>query len=91
MVSAFIRELGKFDKLKLSEPQGFISYAAFIRKLSHNFEVNGYTADPNSSNLTRIAGSKLPVSLLMKWEDHCVLHDLDGRVPKTLSKLIERG
>ena len=74
VMSAFIRELEKFDKLTLSEQQGFIRHAAFVRKLIHNFELNGYTADLNSSNLTRLARSKLPVSLLMKWEEHCVLH-----------------
>ena len=48
VVSAFIRELEKFDQLILSEPQGFIRYSAFLRKLIHNFELSGYTADLNS-------------------------------------------
>ena len=88
MVSAISRELEKFDKLILSEPQGFIRYAAFLRKLIHNFEVNGYTADLNSSKLTRLARSKLPVSLLMKWEEHCVLHDLDYATLKDLTRYL---
>ena len=88
VVSAFIRELEKFDKLIPSEPQGFIRYAAFLRKLIHNFELNGYTADLNSSNLTRLARSKLPVSLLMKWEEHCVLHDLDYATLKDLTQYL---
>ena len=88
VVSAFIRELEKFDKLILSEPQGFIRYAAFLRKLTHNFELNGYTADLNSSNLTRVARSKLPVSLLMKWKEHCVLHDLDYATLKDLTQYL---
>ena len=88
VVSAFIRELEKFDKLILSEPQGFIRYAAFLRKLIHNFDLNGYTADLNSSNLTRLARSKLPVTLLMKWEEHCVLHDLDYATLKDLTQYL---
>ena len=50
-MSAFFRELAKFDKLIESEPQGFIEYAAFLRKLIHNFDFNGYTAELNSSDL----------------------------------------
>ena len=88
VVSAFIRELEKFDKLILSEPQGFIRYAAFPRKLIHNFELNGYIADLNSSNLTRLARSKLSLSLLMKWEEHCVLHDLDYATLKDLTQYL---
>ena len=85
VVSAFIRELEKFEKLILSKPQGFIRYAAFLRKLIHNFELNGYTADLIFSNLTRLARSKLPVSIIMKWEEHCVLHDLDYATLKDLT------
>ena len=36
VVSAFNRELEKFDILIISEPWGFIRYAAFLRKLIHN-------------------------------------------------------
>ena len=72
----------------LSEPQGFIRYPAFLRKLIHNFELNGYTVDLNSSNLTRLARSKLPVSLLMKWEEHCVLHDLDYATLKDFTQYL---
>ena len=86
VVSALIRELEKFDKLILSEPQGFIRYAAFLRKLIHNSELNGYTVDLSSSNLARLARSKLPVCLLMKREEHCVLHSLEYATLKNLTQ-----
>ena len=65
-MSAFIRESENFNKMILNEPQVFIRYPAFLRKLIHNFELNGYTADQISSNLNRLARSKLPRSLLIK-------------------------
>ena len=74
---AFIRELKTFDKLLLSEPQDFNRYAAFLHKLIQKFELNGYTADLYSGNLIRFARWKLPVGLLLKWKQHCMLHDFD--------------
>ena len=57
-VLAFIRALEEFDKLILCEPQAFDRYAAFLRNLTHNFELNGYTAHLISSKLSLKPPSK---------------------------------
>ena len=53
-------ELKKFDKVILSDAQGFIRYAVFLRKLIRNLELSGYTAVLKSSNLTRLVRLKAP-------------------------------
>ena len=50
VVEAFNRELENFEQLHVNEPQTFVTFAAFLRKLVHNFEINNYTSDLNSSN-----------------------------------------
>ena len=37
VVAAFTRELENFERLHVNEPQTFVRFAAFLRKLMHNF------------------------------------------------------
>ena len=64
VVAVFTKELELFQQLHFNEPQKFIKLAAFLRKLVHNFELNKYKSLMNSSNITRIARSKLPPAVV---------------------------
>ena len=64
VVAVFTKELENFQQLHFNEPQIFIRLAAFLRKLVHNFELNKYKSLMNSSNITRIARSKLPPAVV---------------------------
>ena len=82
VVAAFTRELKK----NLSdEPQTFVRFAAFLRKLVHNFELNNYTSELKSSNLTRLARSKLPPAVLFKKEKYCLHNQMDYATLKDLT------
>ena len=67
IVAAFTRELETFVRLHVNKPQMFIRFAAFLRKLVNNFELNNYTSDLNSCNLARFARSNFPPAVLFKW------------------------
>ena len=57
VVAAFTRELENFEQLHVQEPQRFVRFVAFQRKLVHSFKLNTNTSDLNSSNLNRLACS----------------------------------
>ena len=64
VVAVFSKELENFQQLHFNEPQILIRLAAFLGKLAHNFELNKYKSLMNSSNITRIARSKLPPAVV---------------------------
>ena len=77
IVAAYIKQLEDSERPHLRDSLSFVINWTFLRKLVHNFEANGQTFDLGSTNLSRIARSKLSSTVLMKWEEFCVLHGLE--------------
>ena len=61
----------------MRNPNTFVKYSAFLRKVVHNFQANNYEVDLASSNLSRIARNNLPPCVVMKWEEFCNLHGIE--------------
>ena len=51
-------------------------FAAFLRKLLCNLELNNYLSDLNLSNLTRLFCCKLLPAVSFKWEEYCVFNGM---------------
>ena len=77
VVAAYIKQLEDFERPNLLDSLSFVRYSTFLRKLVHNFEANGHKSDVGSASLSRIECSMLPPAILLKWEEFCVLHNLE--------------
>ena len=84
-VAAFARELENVARLHVIEPQNFVRFAAFLRELAHNFDLNNYISHLNSSFLTRLDRSKLPPAGLFSKEEYCVPNEMDYATVKYLT------
>ena len=72
MVNAFINQLENWKSTNGYNKQNFVAFAFFLKRLVHYFQYLGYTADLQSSTLTKKAKEKVPHNILLKWTEYTV-------------------
>ena len=67
MVAAYLDQLEKWPKPRLDEPNSFVSFSSFLRRLAQTFRLHNFEADLKSSAVLRMARDKLKATMIIRW------------------------
>ena len=70
IVAAYLDHLEKWPKPRLDEPNTFLSFSSFLRRLVQTFRLHNFEADLKSSAVLRMARDKLTPDMIIRWNQH---------------------
>ena len=70
IVAAYLDQLEKWPKPRLDEPNSFVSFSSFLRRLVQTFRLHNFEADLKSSAVLRMAREKLNPNTIIRWNQH---------------------
>ena len=70
IVDAYLDQLEKWAKPRLDEPNTFVSFSSFLRRLVQTFRLHNFEADLKSSAVLRMARDKLNPNMIIRWNQH---------------------
>ena len=70
IVAAYLDQLEKWAKPRLDEPNTFVSFSSFLRRLEQTFRLHNFEADLKSSAVLRMARDKLNRNMIIRRNHH---------------------
>ena len=70
IVAAYLDQLERRAKTRQDEPNTFVSFSSFLRRLVQAFRLHIFEADLKSSAVLRMARDKLNPNMIIRWNQH---------------------
>ena len=70
IVAAYLDQLEKWPKARLDEPNTFVSFSSFLRRLLQTIRLHNFEADLKSSAFLKMARDKLNATRTIRWNQH---------------------
>ena len=74
IVAAYLDQLEKWPKPRLDEPNTFVSFSSFLRRMVQTFRLHNFEADIKSSAALRMARDKPNPTMIIRWNQHTKSH-----------------
>ena len=70
IVSAYLTQIKQWPKLRIGDPNHFISIAFFFRCMAQTFQLHHFQSDIEATPVVKSPGDKLKPPMLIRWSQH---------------------